>query len=292
MGNLSLTSIIRAGFARVIVEAIPIPKDYFQGSRNCIVEPKTKNYSIVGTAFDYLLRSYLKFLHPDAVEVSIIGLHSFKYVENVIKLFGKVELKNKTLGKDDLRSIERVVKEYLKEKEEYLANGKLTRRYVELTISFARLDSIYRASMYDDVDAPVDERDIDDLIDLYNIVPDELKNGKGKYLLNPDFREVSSLVGGADVDLIIGNTMIDVKTTKEMKLDEYTWSQLVGYLMLADEARSRYSDFPYIENIGIYYSRYGKLWTIGADYVRSNSDYQEVKEKLLSYYKVEKSKPS
>ncbi|QKR00826.1 hypothetical protein GWK48_10915 [Metallosphaera tengchongensis] len=282
---MSLTSIIKAGFANVIVEVIPIPKDYFQGSKNCIAKPKTKNYSTVGTAFDYLLRSYLKYLHPDAEEVSIIGLTSLKFVENRIDQFGKIKLENKMLDKDDLRSIKRVVKEYLKEKKEYLAQGKLTKRYAELTMKFARLDSIYRAGIYEDVDAPVEEGDVDDLINLYSIVPDELKNFSGKYLLNPHFRDVSDLVRGADVDLIMGNTMIDIKTTKGMELDKYTWSQLVGYLMLADEVRSRYSDFPYIENIGIYYSRYGKLWTIGADYVRGNSHYEEVKNQLLSYNK-------
>jgi len=176
-----------------------------------------------------------------------------------------------------------VVKEYLEEKEKYLNQGILSRRFVELTIKFARLDQIYRAHIYEDVDAPVDEGDVDDLIDLYNIVPDEVKSAKGKYLLNPHFREVSHLVGGADVDLIIGNTMIDVKTSKEMRLDEYNWSQIVGYLMLADEASSRYSDFPHVEYIGIYYSRFGKLWTISADYVRGNPHYQEVKKQLLSY---------
>jgi len=96
---LSLTSILKNGFSKVILENIPIPRDKFQGSKECVVKPRTKNYSLVGTAFDYLLRSYLKFLHPDAEEVSIIGLTSLDIIERVIERGGEVKLKNRTLGK-------------------------------------------------------------------------------------------------------------------------------------------------------------------------------------------------
>ncbi len=289
---MSLTSIMRSGFDKVIAENIPKPKDRFHGSSKCIAPPLTKNYSLVGTAFDYLLRCKLKFEHPDAKEGELIGLLSLKYINRKIKENGWVKLYywNKEtkgpepiiLGEDDLVTIKRVVKEYFAEKEKYLKTGVLTRRFAELTIKFARLDTVFRAMIYTDVDAPVDEKDIDDLFNLYKIVPDELTKIEGQYWLDPNFGMASFLVGGADVDLILGNTMIDIKTTKIMALDRYKWAQLVGYLMLADEAHSVHSFFPYIENIGIYFSRYGKLWLISADYVRNHPNYDEVKEKLLS----------
>ena len=75
--------------------------------------------------------------------------------------------------------------------------------------------------------------------------------------------------------------MIDIKTTKEMKIDEYLWSQIVGYLILADYAHEKEKGFPKIEELGLYFSRYGFLWKIDAGYVRENPDYEDVKNKLL-----------
>ncbi len=266
---------------KLILEKIPIPPD-FPESKKCVVKPKTENWLLVGVAFDYLLRTELKRLHPDAVEVNIIGVMAYNYVRAHIRSYGKVTLGDRTLGEMELRVIERVIEEYFEEKEKYLNDGVLTRQFVEQTIRFARFDTIYRDKKYEDVDAPVDERDIDDLIELLRIVPDELKNMKGKYLLNPGFKRIYGDIRG-DADLVIGNTLIDIKTVHEMKLYGDIWAQLVKYSILSNEVSHWYSDFPHIDYIGIYFSRYGKLWTISADYIRNNPNYEEVKDYVLQH---------
>ncbi len=170
---------------------------------------------------------------------------------------------------------------YRNERESFLASGSLSNKYLETTIRFARMDAVFRAATYDDVEKDVDAKDIEDMKALYDLIPEYFKNIQGQILLDPDFGKVSRIVGGADVDMIIGDTMIDIKTTKEMKLDDYVWSQLVGYLILSDEAHKVNGSFPIIEKLGIYFSRFGRLWLIGADYARNNSNYNSVSKQLL-----------
>ena len=72
------------------------------------------------------------------------------------------------------------------------------------------------------------------------------------HVLNPKF-EGSPDVEGADADLIVDGTLIEIKTTKkrEIKLD-WLW-QLLGYVLLD------YSDRYRINGIGLYMARQGTL---------------------------------
>lgn len=278
---MSLTSIMKAGLSKVVVANIPIPNNQFKPSKDCVACPRTKNSSLVGTAFDYLFRSELKRLHPGAIEYKFIAEYSILLVDRYIKLKGYYPAQNKKIGEKELRAMENAAEKYKEKRAAFLSNGILTRDFVEATIRFARMDSIYRADFYDDVEKEVNPLDIEDLIALYNLIPERFKKTSDPILLDPNFGKASNIVGGADVDLIIGDTMIDIKTTKEMKLDEYTWSQIVGYLILAEEAHRNEGIIPKIENLGLYFSRYGSLWTIRASYVRENPNYEKVRKKLL-----------
>ncbi len=73
------------------------------------------------------------------------------------------------------------------------------------------------------------------------------------HILNPIF-DGSLDVGGADADLIVDGTLIDIKTSvkPEVKAD-YIW-QLLGYTLLD------YSDRYHIDSIGLYMSRQGILF--------------------------------
>lgn len=48
-----------------------------------LAPPLTNNYQLVGTAFDYLLRFYIKLLNPNAIESSWVLLR--KYYINHLK---------------------------------------------------------------------------------------------------------------------------------------------------------------------------------------------------------------
>jgi len=280
---MSLTSIMKGGFSQIVIDSIPIPNDRFKSSKNCVACPKTKNYSLIGTAFDYLVRSELKRLYPNAIETKFIAENSIALVEQNIKEYGYYQAKNERIGKKELNTMRSIERKYTEERMLFIKTGNLTDSFIETTIRFARMDVIFRAGIYDDVEKNVDPLDIEDLRALYNLIPEELKkSASNNIILNPNFGAASLKVGGADADLIIDSKMIDIKTTKEMRLDAYSWSQIVGYLILADEARETEKNFPVIEKIGIYFSRYGYLWDIDADYVRKNHKYSELKTNLLS----------
>ena len=79
------------------------------------------------------------------------------------------------------------------------------------------------------------------------------------HILNPIF-DGSHDVGGADADLIVDGTLIDIKTSVKPVINaDYIW-QLLGYTLLD------YSDRYHIDSIGLYMSRQGILfkWDLAA----------------------------
>jgi hypothetical protein len=272
---------MKGGFSNVLVANISIPKSRFKSSKDCISCPKTQNYSLVGTAFDYLLRSELKRLHPNAKEGEFIAELSIILISEAVYSTGYFQAKNAEIGSKELNLMRNIADNFKEKRATFLKSGILADDFIETTIKYAKLDVIFRAGIYDDIEKDVDQLDIEDLKSLYKLIPEEFKMPSEAILLDPTFGEASRKVEGADVDLIIGHAMIDIKTTKEMKLDRYIWSQIVGYLMLSDHAYEKEGLIPKIEEIGLYFSRYGYLWKIEASYVRENPNYEDLKNKLL-----------
>ena len=68
------------------------------------------------------------------------------------------------------------------------------------------------------------------------------------------------MAGGADADLIIDDTLIDIKTTKSCSFTQDMYSQLLGYYALST-MDGRFDD---ITEIGIYFSRYSLFTTMPA----------------------------
>lgn len=98
---------------------------------------------------------------------------------------------------------------------------------------------------------------------------------KKKIILNPTFGEGSTLVGGADADLIIDNTLIDIKTTKDLKISRPIFNQLIGYyLIYLIGGIDNHKDVN-IENLGIYFSRYNVLWTISTKEIGNQEDFNK-----------------
>lgn len=73
------------------------------------------------------------------------------------------------------------------------------------------------------------------------------------HTLNPTF-DGSEDIGGADADFILGDVLIDIKTSIKPAINaNYLW-QLLGYVLLD------YSDCYHIDSIGLYMSRQGSLF--------------------------------
>jgi hypothetical protein len=210
-------------------------------------EPQTKNYWVVGTAFDYALRLIVTNLNGSRkctfpLSFPMVAEHGIrnhskrrKYVDNFKdRIFNA--LKDNNLNITD---------------------------YLSDCITLAKIESVFRSGKDypDSLIFSVDDNDISDLRKLISIV--NMKHWKAKkcFVLNPNFEQSSADIGGGDADLIIDNRLIDIKTTKELKFRRDYFRQLIGYHILNEREHGLYGHFKTLE---LYYSRYGVLFTFPA----------------------------
>ena len=145
----------------------------------------------------------------------------------------------------------------------YLSAGEMTDEVIESALLLAQLDHIFRAGFVDKSIGTVYTEDVADLRNLISIVDPGTFEARGLCMLNPTFGEGSRLVGGADVDLLIDDSLIDIKNTKSLRLTRGYLNQLVGYYILSKIGGVDGVPYaPKIERIGIYYSRYAELYTV------------------------------
>jgi hypothetical protein len=147
---------------------------------------------------------------------------------------------------------------------------------------------------------------------LISTVPFSNFTATNKCYFNPTFGEGSMMVGGADADIIIDDTLYDFKVVKDLKLEREHLNQIIGYYVLSQigGVNKNKNDKP-IKNIGIYFARHGRILKFCiADfntsdkilefidwfqqYMKSNTPYGFITqdfEKIIEPKKVTKSKP-
>ncbi len=237
-----------------------------------LAEPMTNHYGLVGTAFDYLLRFYIKRLNPGAVDTEWV---SEKFVKTLIpnlpdidkdEFLRATEQMNPLLSNPRTKDLFDVVEFAREVYRNYLQSGEMTRDVYEAAILLAHIDIIYRTGqIYDDF-GKIDERDIKDLQNLISIVNPKHFKCHGTCILNPEFGKASVLVGGADCDLIMDDAIIDIKTTKILDFKRKYFNQLIGYYILyriggIDGANAEIK----INKIGIYFARHAYMVKINID---------------------------
>jgi len=228
----------------------------------------------MGTAFDYLLRFYLKRLNPQAVERRWVA-------ENVVTVFmykdgfaidadtGEVEVVPELMPhKADVamfHKIKRILSEAKTAYKLYVKTGKITNALLTSTILLANLDIIFRTGPFEDyveLDTVSDE-DIKDLVNLTNIIDLKVFKAKKICLLNPTFGEASKLVGGADADLVIDDTLVEIKTTKKLELQRRYVNEIIGYYCLYKiGAIDGLPQDCRIKDFAVYFSRHAYLHRI------------------------------
>jgi len=241
-------------------------KPKFAVKRDLLAPPLTKRYSLVGTAFDYLMRFYLKHLNPNAVTAGWVAELSITHPMSPLltDVVLNVDTGELSFTETDLtRKVRRIIEQAKKVYSNYLSSGKLTDEVIESTLLLAQLDPISRAGFIDRNIGTVDKEDIADLRNLISIVNLETFRAQELCLLNPNFGEGSKLVGGANADLVIDGTLIDIKTTKKLELLRSYFDQLIGYYTLHEIAGvGELSPKPEIKKVAIYFSRYAYLHVI------------------------------
>jgi hypothetical protein len=216
--------------------------------------PLTKNYSLVGTAFDYLLRFQIQRLNPK----SIVR----EWTTESVKEFPHIVDKAKQAH------------------QQYLLKGKINDELLSAILCLAQLEPLSRRLVdesYLKTIGKIDREDIRDLQKLASLVESKIFSARKVCVLNQTFGQASELVGGADCDLVIDDALIEIKTTKDFVVRREYFDQLIGYYILfrigGIEGLSKNHS---IKRLGIYFSRHGHLWLFNVNDV--------IKEKQLSEF--------
>lgn len=280
---MSLTSLIREPKMLVLLREMvrspgPPPK------LSPLVPVRSEHPRRVGTAFDYLLRFHLQSVNPTAQGdrwVAESGVYSLSYVRvgsgiDPLEYFDNPALQERTA------LAHKCLEEARFFHRDYLSTGLLRDDLLVSTLRLAELDVIYRAGqdyVSWDVLESANSNDVADLRALYEVAQKINWRAEKACFLNPTFNTASPLVGGADADVILDSQLIDIKTTKDIKLDKHYLYQLVGYYLLllldgvtnpgkgggADEAILYAETISEITELSIYFSRFGHLHKIRAD---------------------------
>lgn len=306
---MSLTSILSYNnkdfkdFRDLLSESFPAPRLKFD--QQIKSPPGTTSYMLIGKAFDYLLRFQLEKKYKKKVFarqwVAETALKYFNDRDN-----GTIETK---AGYFDKLKDDEIIKLFEGKKErDKLRNEKVKLRFTECrdiynqfissklkddtdliksSLFLGRLDDVVRAGpmMKEYINfLPENELDVTDLRRLIKNSDLEVFQPKKKIILNPTFGDGSKLVGGADADLIIDDTLIDIKVTKELKLTRPHYNQILGYyLLFLIGGVDNHVDIK-IKKIGLFFARHNVLWTVMVDEIAGKEKFEtaiELLKKLL-----------
>ena len=240
------------------------------------------HWSLVGTAIDYRIRYYFSITPCEeliaykafkrAAESWAEGFHLYSNTSD------EDETEDETFELDCERS-EELIGAYWKffnNLQNFLERVKPTRQRLstdkERVLAqycgvLARLDAYFRSHKYE-ILAPVNKAALGGHRKLLALTTDsEVQDicllsklfykqhsalTRQPAMLNPEFAG-SAIVGGADGDLIVGNTLIDIKTTQHYQESKKWFRQLIGYALLD------FHDEYKITTVGLYLARQGLL---------------------------------
>jgi hypothetical protein len=260
------------------------------GERELLAPPRSRRYSLVGTAFDYLLRWEIKRRNPDAIDTGwvaegvpfmlapILFLRSGRRekgkspipdqeeMQELLTVWQELHLENEYTSMQLTWKAQDILAQAKTQEATYLSTGMVTSELLVSALLLAQLDTIRRAFKIPEDLGVVHDEDIEDLRQLLAIVPPDLFHASRLCVLNPTFGKASSMIHGADVDLVVDETLIEIKTTKHWKMRSEYIFQVIGYYLLSrisgiDGAPAGHE----ITRVGIYFSRFGYLFTAGVE---------------------------
>jgi hypothetical protein len=250
------------------------------------VPSKTNVPGEVGTAFDYLMRFNIQRLNSNIENlhskywVATLSLHEMLRQLEVYQKLGPTR-KIGYNGDREINIKDFVIflnTEYNAAEENYnifLKKGVVTKSLLQSVIFLAKLDVFYRGHF---IDANIDQENSEiafEVEKMYKMVPWAKFIAKEHCFLNPTFGKGSTLVGGADADLVIDSTLIDFKTTKDSKIFRNELNQIIGYYLLSILGRLNNTKKIDIEKVAVYYARHGVLKTINLADFFNKSDFRK-----------------
>jgi hypothetical protein len=227
-------------------------KPDFRVKSPLLAPPLTTSYGLVGTAFDYLLRFSIEKLNTntrtgawiaDQGLAKVCACCSRAIATKAIHCLGEAKKRHRAF----LRSSRTLPPPAL----------------IEAAVWLASLDTVFRCGFTSPkMFTPPPRALTKDLQAMLSLVQPEHFLAKRRCVLNPTFGRGSELVGGADGDLIIDGTLIDVKTSKHLKFEREFFNQVAGYYALSCIGGVDGCTKAEIKHLAIYYARYGVLHRI------------------------------
>jgi hypothetical protein len=235
------------------------------------VPPPNCACAIIGTAFDYMVRFELKRRAPHAVEPEWLAESAHRLLELSLA---------RPLGAGEPERVGKAVTAARLAVAEHRARGEASAADVGVlaahALRLAAIDSVRRAGKLDPDFDQVDTEGVADLVALWAMVPwDELIR-PGPVFLNPTFRYGSARLGGADADLVSGDTLIDFKVVRRNLQASADVDQLLGYFLVAREEARCDPGFPAIARLGWYLARHGLCWVVPAEAILSVPDFAAI----------------
>jgi hypothetical protein len=242
--------------------------------------PRTANYGLVGTAFDYALRFELQRRNPHAIARAWVADEAVERIPEAAELAGLSKKRAKELEKQGARVLD-AARAFVAT---FVASATPNlQQLAKHALLLAELDNVFRALALDGSPFQIDPEDVRDVVDLMAIVPYVRLSHPKTILLNPTFGTYSSVAGGADADLVSGDLLVEVKTSKSAEVRREAVRQLLVYLMLARRARAEDGEFPEIRNLGIYLARHAHLWELPVAMITAHAKYAETEEWLIRF---------
>ncbi len=254
--------------------------------------PRTKNYSLVGTAFDYLFRFHLEFHNKHAVvcREGWIADNAYESLVHEFRNYLRYRHRRQTSNqvvRESLGKFRLLRNQFIRAKKNYIhfiENGILSDPLLEDCLFLAKLDVVFRAGLVAHLFEEHDPADILDLKELISIVNFGNFVAVKRCYVNPVFGKASELVDGADCDLILDDALIEIKVTTDFQLRREHFNQLIGYYILSliggINANSRARP---IKLIGIYFARHGILWLVNLNAFGNRKKYTELKDWFFEY---------
>jgi len=204
------------------------------------------DWSLIGTAFDYLVRMAICNkkgidFEPSIAELAVkrrTSVEEFEQAESSTSLDFQLE---KELAQKYVASEDKGTREF---------------QWAYFSLKFAKLDPYYRADYWNpDWNSEPNVDYVQELVALLSVWEKNYVVGK-EVDLNPVFGS-SHLWGGADGDIIDDGCMIDWKVVNDPKLGTKDslkhWAQVLAYALMAIK------DGKNISHVAIYYARHGLL---------------------------------
>lgn len=244
-------------------------------------EPLTKNYSLVGLAFDYFICYYLKEKHFREIHdptwkaekiCNTIAQGKLNFSNH--KLFEiptKFMLNRRTPLKDEkkIKQLVKLLNSAQNSYHKYIKTGILSEETLKSCFYLAKIETSLNSEYDSELDL-IEQKDIEDLKNLINAMTHESFYFKDhcniKLPLSATFHPNLT-----EADLLLDDTIIDIKVTKTPNLTKAIFRQLVVYFILYNfnyatkfTLEKQVKSFD-VNKMGVYFARHGLLYKFDAE---------------------------